>query len=115
MLGAPLILAATMAWQVEKDGSPADYSANIHRFERTQPIYCAVAGIALPAGASLEIRLYRGNTLAKTERRRAVAGNQWYPVLLADANKLPEGTYRVEIYLEGQLVKTNQFEVRASR
>jgi len=35
--------------------------------------------------------------------------------LLADANKLPEGTYRVEIYLEGQLVKTNQFEVKASR
>lgn len=115
MASAPLILAATMAWQVEKDGSPADYSANIHRFERTQPVYCAVAGIALAPGSQLDIKLYRGNTLVKTERRLAVAGNQWYPVLLAEANKLPEGTYRVEIYLDGQLVKTNQFEVKASR
>jgi len=112
---APLILAATMAWQVDKDGAPADYSANIRRFERTQPVYCAVAGIALKAGAPIEIRLYRSNTLVKTERRLAVAGNKWYPVLLADANKLPEGAYRVEIYLEGQLVKSNQFEVKASR
>ncbi len=112
---APLILAATMAWRVEQDGSPAEYSANIHRFERTQPIYCAIAGIALAPGAPLDIKLYRGNTLVKTERRLAVAGNQWYPVLLAEAKMLPEGTYRVEIYWAGQLVKTNQFEIKASQ
>lgn len=112
---APLILAATTAWRVEKDGSPADYSANIHRFEPTQPVYCAVAGIALAAGSQLEIRLYRGNTLTKTDRRTTVAGNKWYPFLLADANTLAEGTYRVEILLDGRLVKSNQFEVKASR
>jgi hypothetical protein len=112
---APLILAATMAWQVEKEGYPADYSANIHRFEPTQAVYCSVAGIALPAGASLEVRLYRGSTHVKTERRLTVAGNQWYAFLLASAKALPEGTYRVDVYLDGQAVKSNQFEIKASQ
>lgn len=112
---APLILAATMAWQVEKEGYPADYSANIHRFEPTQAVYCSVAGIALPAGASLEVRLYRGGTHVKTERRVTVAGNRWYAFLLGSAKALPEGTYRVEVYLDGNLVKTNQFEIKAAR
>lgn len=112
---APLVLAATMAWQVEKDGTPAEYSANIHRFEPTQAVYCSVAGIALPAGAQLEVRLYRGNTHVKTERRLTVAGNQWYAFLLASPKALPEGTYRVDVYLDGQAVKSNQFEIKAAR
>lgn len=112
---APLILAATMAWRVEKEGYPADYSANIRRFEPTQPVYCSVAGIALPAGASLEVRLYRGNTHVKTERRVTVAGNQWYAFLLGSAKALPEGAYRIEVYLDGQQVKSNQFEIKAAR
>ena len=111
----PLILAATMGWEVEKEGDPADYSANIHRFESTQPVYCSVAGIALKAGSRLEVKLYRGNTLTKTDRRTTVAGNKWYPFLLADANALAEGTYRVEVYLDGQLVRSDQFEVKGSQ
>ncbi len=112
---APLILAATMAWDVEKEGYPAEYSAGILRFEPTQPVYCSVAGIALKAGSRLEVKLYRGNTLVKTDNQTAVAGNKWYVFLIADANTLKQDKYRVDVYLDGQLTQSNQFEIKASQ
>jgi hypothetical protein len=112
---APSILAATMAWEVGQDGAPAEMSANIHRFEPTQPIYCSVAGIALKAGSTLEAKLYHGNTLVRTVgSQTTVAGNKWYQFLIAE-RELAEDKYRVDIYLDGQSVKSNEFEVKASK
>ncbi len=112
---APLILAATMAWETEKEGYPADYSAGILRFEPTQPVYCSVAAIALKAGSRLEVKLYRGNALVKTDSQTTVAGNKWYAFLIADRNTLKQDKYRVDVYLDGQLTKSAQFEIKANQ
>ena len=113
---APLVLAATMTWRVESDGSPGRTSANVHRFEPSQPVYVSVAGIALRAGSTLEAKLYRGDTLLRAlAPQTTTAGNRWYPFLTAKAHSLPEDIYRVDIYLDGRLAKSNQFEVKTSQ
>ncbi len=113
---APLVLAATMTWRVEADGSPGKTSANVRRFEPSQPVYVSVAGIALQAGSTLEVKLYRGNAFLRAlAPQTTTAGNRWYPFLIAGTHSLAEDVYRVDIYLDGQLVKSNQIEVKASQ
>jgi len=113
---APSILDATMTWTIEDAGAPSRSSGNTYRFEPTQPVYCSVAGIALKAGSTLEAKLYRGNTLVSSaDPQTTVAGNKWYPFLVAESDTLKEGLYRVDVYLDGQLAKSSPFEVKASK
>ena len=112
---APSILDATMTWTIEDAGDPSRASGDTYRFEPTQPVYCSVAGIALKAGSTLGARLYRGNTLVSSaDPETTIAGNKWYPFLMAESDTLKEGLYRVDVYLDGQLVKSSPFEVKAS-
>lgn len=112
---APLILSATLTSKLDSDGEPSGTNANVQRFEPNQSIYCSVAGIALKPGSILEGRLFRGGTLLRTlDRQTTVAGNHWYPFLIAGSRSLREDTYRLEIFLDGQLIKTSPFEVKAS-
>jgi hypothetical protein len=113
---APLILSASMTWIVSDQGYPDKVSGDAYRFEPTQSVYCSVAGVALKAGSTLEAKLYRGNTLVSSaDPQTTVAGNKWYPFLMAESDTLKEGLYRVDVYLDGQLVKSNPFEVKASK
>ncbi|MCL4393817.1 MAG: hypothetical protein M1482_03240 [Chloroflexi bacterium] len=113
---APLILAATLTYRVEQDGSPARTSANRHRFEPNEPVYVSVGGMALAAGSTLQSKLYRGDTLVRTvEPQTTTAGNRWYAFRLAAANTLREAAYRVDVYLDGGLIKSSAFEVKASQ
>ena len=113
---APMILAATMTYRIDDEGYPARVSANTRRFEPNQSVYVSIAGMALPAGATILAKLYRGDNLVKTsDPLTTTEGNRWYSLLLAGANTLAQVPYRVEIYLDGRLVKSNQFEVQTSR
>lgn len=112
---APLILAATMDWEIEPEGNPADYSAGILRFEPKQPIFVSVAGISLNAGSKIEARLFRGNSQISTLTQTASAGNKWYAFTLSKDGSLSQAQYHVDIYLDGTRVKSSQFEVKASK
>lgn len=111
---APMVTSATMAWRVENEGYPSDYSAGIRRFEPDDKINVSAGTMGLKAGAKLEARWYRGSTLLTTQNASAVGGNKFYPFTLPynKNNPYPEGQYRVEIYLDGQLTKTANFEVK---
>ena len=75
-----------------------------------------VARAALKAGSTLEAKLYRGNTLVSSaDPQTTVAGNKWYPFLVSESDTLKEGLYRVDVYLDGHLVKSSPFEVKASK
>ncbi len=115
-VSAPMVLAATMAWQLEADGYPSEMRANNHRFEPTQDVYCSVAGAALKAGSTLEVKLFSGNKLLRSVGKQAtVAGDKWYPFQVAQGKELAGGNYRLDIFLDGQLAKSTDFEVKASQ
>ncbi len=111
----PTIVAATPAWRVSDDGNPIDMTGNTHRFEPDEPVYVSVGGLALKAGSRLEVRLYRGSAVAKTKTQTTVAGNKWYAFMLGDQKELKEGQYRADVYLDGQLVKSTDFLIQASK
>jgi hypothetical protein len=112
---APLILAATMDWELDKDGNPADYSAGIIRFEPKQPVYISVAGISLNAGSKIEVRLFRGDSQISSQSQTASAGNKWYPFVLSKDGSLSQAQYHADVYLDGTRVKQTRFEVKASK
>lgn len=111
----PLILAATPSYKVEQDGYPSQFAANKHRLEPKKPVYLSVAGMTLRAGSEISVKLYRGNSLVKSDKKTTVAGNKWYAFLLGQKNALAEGSYRAQVYLDGQLQKSTSFEVRAGK
>lgn len=115
-VGEPLVLAATMASQVEPDGRnyPSDYSAAYQRFEPKDRVYVSVAVAGMQGGEKLEARWYRGNQQIASDSQAIKAGEGWYDFTIADRNGFPEDKYRVEIYLDGKPVKTSRFEVKSS-
>ncbi len=114
---APLILAATMANQIEPDGKnyPSDYAAGFQRFEPDQTVYVSVGAAGMMGGETIEARWFNDNRQAATFTQVAKPGSAWYAFALRDKNGLDEGAYRVEIYLDGKLAKTSKFEVKASQ
>jgi hypothetical protein len=111
----PLILAATAAQHVDEEGAPSETSANTHRFEPGQPVYVSVAGIALSPGSTIETRLYRRSALIKSESRAAAAANRWYAFQVLDKKIVPSDDYHVDVYLDGVLAKTVEFEIKSGK
>lgn len=110
---APMILAATMTRQVDPDKFfPLDYSAGWQRFEPKKTVYVSVAGAALRGGETLEARWFKGDQQIFKESKTTQPGSAWYAFGIRDADGLAEGNYHVEIYLDGNLVKTSKFEVK---
>lgn len=116
-VGEPMILAATLARQVEPDGKnyPSDYAAGYQRFESKQTVYVAVAAADMRGGETLQARWYQGNRNVLTDELTVKAGSAWYAFSLRNRKGMPEGKYRVEIYLDGHLVKTSNFEVKRGK
>ncbi len=114
---SPLVLAATMARAVETDNSPSDYAAGFQRFDPKDPVYCAVGVTSLRAGQMLEARWFQADQKLKTDKQTTRDGAGWYSFALQTQSRggLVEGSYRAEIYLDGQLAKTSQFTVKSSR
>lgn len=115
-VSAPMILAATTAWQLQPDGYPSEMRANIRRFEPGQPVYLSVAGAALKAGSTIQVKLYSGDKFVRdVDKQKTVDGDKWYPFEVADEGELKAGNYRVDTLLDGQVVKSTDFEVKASQ
>lgn len=108
----PLVLSATMARGIEPGNYPSNYAAGFQTFAPKQPVYCSVAAANVQAGQTLEARWFLNNSSVKTERQTTQAGSAWYAFALSNRRGLAEGSYRVEIYLDGQLVKTSLFTVK---
>jgi len=113
----PLILAATMANQIEPDGKnyPSDYAAGFQRFEPDQTIYVSVGAAGMKGGETLEARWFNGNQQIRVAKETTKPGSAWYAFYIRNKNGLDEGAYRVEIYLDGQLTKTSKFEVKSNQ
>lgn len=113
----PMVLAATMARQVETGGKnyPSDYAAGFQRFEPEQPVYVSVGVAKLAAGQKLEARWYDGDKLVYNASKPTTAGSGWYAFSLPTSSASGEGDYRVEIYLDGKLEKTTYFTVKSGR
>jgi hypothetical protein len=114
---APMILAATMARQVEPDDKnyPSDYSAGWQRFEPKQTAYVSVGAAGMNGGETIEARWFLGDRQVFQESKTAKPGDAWYAFSLRNKNGMPEGNYHVDVYLNGQLVKTSKFEVKSSQ
>lgn len=111
----PTIVAASPAWRVSDDGYPIATTGNTHRFEPEDPVYVSVAGLALKANSQLEVRLSSDNKVVKKQTQKTVAGNKWYAFQLGDEDELAQGQYRADVYLDGQMVKSTDFLVQASK
>lgn len=113
----PMVLAATMARQVETGGKnyPSDYAAGFQRFEPEQPVYVSVGVANLAEGQKLEARWYYQDKLVYNASKSTTAVSGWYAFSLARRDALKEGDYRVEVYLDGKLEKTTYFRVKSSR
>lgn len=113
----PLILAATMANQIEPDGKnyPSDYAAGFQRFEPDQTVYVSVGAAGMRGGETLEARWFNGNQQIGVAKKTTKPGSAWYAFHIRNKNGLDEGAYRVEIYLDGQLTKTSKFEVKSNQ
>lgn len=113
----PLVLAATLARQVEADGQayPSRYSAGYQRFEPRQAVYLSVAAAGMRGGEDLEARWFEANKQVFVDHAQVKPGGGWYPFSLYNKSGLPEGQYHVNIYLDGKLVTTAKFEVKASK
>lgn len=112
----PMILAATMANQIEPDGKnyPSDYSADFQRFEPDQTTYVSVGAAGMKGGETLEARWFNGNQQLATANQVLNPGSAWYAFNIRDKSGLDQGSYHVDIYLDGKLVKTSRFEVKSS-
>ncbi len=113
----PLILAATIARQIEPDDQnfPSDYSAGYQRFEPKQTVYVSVGAAGMRGGEKLEARWFQENAQVFTDSQILKAGNGWYAFSLRNRNGMPEGNYRVDIYLDGTLTKSSKFQVKSSQ
>lgn len=109
----PLILAATMTDKIAAQGdeSPGLVSAGLVRFPSEEPILVSVGAAAMQGGESIQARWFRGDTVVHEEETQARAGNAWYAFGIQNEKGLTTGKYRVEISLNGTLVKTDAFEV----
>ncbi len=115
-VSAPMILAAATAWRLDPEGYPSEMLANIRRFEPGQAVYLSVAGAALPAGSTIEVKLYSGDKLVRSVgKQKTVAGDKWYGFTVADEGQLKAGNYRLDVLLDGQVTKSTDFEVKASQ
>lgn len=113
----PLILSATMSSSVQPEGEnyPAEYSAAFQRFEPKSRVYVAVSAAGMKGGETLEARWYRGDQELATDSQTLNPGEGWYDFSIANRNGFPEAnTYRVEISLDGKLVKSPKFEIKSS-
>lgn len=113
----PLILSATMSSGIEPDDKnfPAEYSAAFQRFEPKARVYVAVSAAGMKGGEALEARWFRGDQQLARDSQTLNPGDGWYDFSIANRNGFPEAdTYRVEIYLDGKLVKSPKFEIKAS-
>jgi len=71
-----------------------------------------VAEEALEDGA-IEVRWYRGEAVAQTDRLQAGGDDVWaFDLQNRDGAPLAPGTYRVELRVKGKPVATKAFEVR---
>jgi hypothetical protein len=113
----PMILAATIARQVEPDDKnyPSDYSAGWQRFEPKQTAYVSVGAAGMRGGETIEARWFLGDRQVFQDSKMAKPGDAWYAFSLRSKNGMPEGNYHVDIYLDGRLVKTSKFEVKSSQ
>lgn len=113
----PMILAATISRQVESDGKnfPSDYSAGYQRFEPKQTVYVSIGAAGMKGSERLEARWFQGNTQVFTDTKVLNPGNAWYAFSLRNRNGFPQGLYRVDIYLDGALMKSSKFEVKSSQ
>lgn len=113
----PLVLSATIARQVEPDDKnfPSDYSADYQRFEPKQTVYVSVGAAGMRGGEKLEARWFMDTNQVFQETKTIQSGNGWYAFALRNRNGMPQGNYHVDVYLDGNLVKTAKFEVKSSQ
>ncbi len=113
----PMILAATLARQVEPDGKnfPSDYAAGYQHFEPKQTVYLSVAAANMRGGETLKAQWFQGNKQVFTASQSLNPGNGWYVFQLRNRSGMPKGDYHVDILLDGKLVKTSKFEVSSSQ
>lgn len=113
----PMILAATMANQIEPDGKnyPSDYAAGFQRFEPDQTVYVSVGAAAMQGGETLEARWFNGSNQVGSASLVLNPGSAWYAFNIRDKGGLDEGDYHVDIYLDGKLVKSSKFQVKSSQ
>lgn len=113
----PLILAATMARLLEGDDKnyPSDYAAGWQRYEPKNTVYVGVGAAGMRGNENIEARWFMGDQQIFKENKTAKPGNAWYGFSLRNKNGMPQGNYRVEIYLDGNLAKTSKFEVKGSQ
>lgn len=113
----PLILAATIARQVEPNGKdePSDYSAGYQRFEPTNTVYLSVGAAGMQGGETLEARWFQGTKEVLKTAKQVRPGSGWYAFSIRNKSGMPEGAYHVEVYLNGKLSKTSKFEIKRSQ
>ncbi len=113
----PVLLAATLARQIEPDDKnyPSDYAAGYQRFEPKNTVYVSVGAADMRGGEVLEARWFQGNRQVLTSQQTLPAGSGWYAFTIRNKSGMPEGNYRVDIYLDGVLNKTSRFEVKSSQ
>ncbi len=113
----PMILAATLARQVEPDGKnfPSDYAAGYQHFEPKQTVYLSVAAAGMAGGETVEAKWYQGNKQILTGKQALNPGNGWYVFQLRNRSGMLRGEYHVDIFLDGKLVKTSVFEVSSTQ
>ena len=110
-----MLLAATMARHVQPDGEddPSDYAAGYQRFDSDGTVNVSVAAAGMKGGETLEARWFQGDQQISTEQKTLNPGNDWYAFSLHNPDGLDPGSYHVDLYLDGKLQKTDQFEVRS--
>lgn len=114
---APSILAATIARQVEPDDKnyPSEYSGGYQRFEPKQTVYVSVGAAGMRGGEKLQVRWFQGTRQVLEDSKTLKAGSAWYAFAIRNKNGMSQGKYHVDVYLDGALVKTSNFEVKSSQ
>ncbi len=108
----PSVDGVTMATSVDSDYKAVGATTT---FKPTDKFYASTQVSNIIVGTKIESRWYFGSDEI-TQGRSAItsdkAGSGYYAFSLSSSSAFPQGDYKVEIYLDGTLVKTISFKVQ---
>ncbi len=107
----PSIDGVTLATSVDSSFKAVDV---VTSFKPTDKFYASVQVSNVIVGTKVEARWYFGAdeiTGGRTSITSDKAGSGYYSFSLTNASPFPVGDYKVEIYLDGTLIKTVSFKV----
>ena len=107
------VLSVDLASSINKDYSPADKKDN---FSQIDTIYACIKFNYLLKGNLLNTKWFDSNDELLLESPYKIINNSYSPGYISfdlqnDKGILPYGKYKVEIYINGQLAETGDFEV----